>query len=898
MTEQTQTREQEVTWSDVWRYTALPQVRPRAQALIESGFQYIAFFIALVYQLVRLLPEGHPYTNAANMGRFGIRHVIAEAANHLTFSVKNIDQIIIFVLILIGMTIGLVQFATLLMSFTFTPVMAAMPTNFGEFFSTEDPSQDIAFMLMDLVFGIPDLFGSCISTGTDCVDLQNNTVGEGALHQSAAINSAVAFPFPIHTGLHNMFQIYSYGLLIVAAFITIYFIFVIFAETAQSGTPFGKRFNKVWAPIRIVAAFGLLIPIGDYGLNSSQYLVLHAAKLGSSFATKGWILFNNELTSSYLGEVDKLVASPNPPELGSLLQFLYVAKTCQEYYKLNSNIQIDPYLVRSTLSAQENLKLSIASEYEELVKFADGDATVTIRFGQDNDKDYALYRGFVKPLCGEMQFTLSDGREFSLANGTQQMESFYFVIFKFYFIGFYQSGVDYPLNQVLRLSQKKPDADATLPNPTFYTDMQTKTQTALKDAVDKAVEAEQDEGKWTENLELLKKRGWGGAAIWYNRIAEMNGALTTAILNVPAPTLYPAVMEHVRKVRLQTNSNPNNKTRYDPILTKGQLSVPINIGDTNMAITLYAAFKGWEDSEALLSTHTAPTGNMVIDIINGIFGTQGLFDMRKNEDVHPLAQLSSIGRSLIESAIQNIGLAVVGGISGVLSGALNSFVGATAGVAAGFLVTIATIGMTLGFVLFYILPFLPFIYFFFAVCGWVKGIFEAMVGAPLWALAHIRIDGNGLPGQAAVAGYFLIFEVFLRPILITFGLLASILIFSAMVLMLNETFDLVIRNLTGFNGAEAGNDTISMEMFRGPLDEFMFTIIYTVIVYLMAMSSFKLIDNIPNNILRWMGQNIQTFNDSREDPAQSLMSTAWLGGQQTFQALGGGLGKIANARGK
>ena len=62
--------------------------------------------------------------------------------------------------------------------------------------------------------------------------------------------------------------------------------------------------------------------------------------------------------------------------------------------------------------------------------------------------------------------------------------------------------------------------------------------------------------------------------------------------------------------------------------------------------------------------------------------------------------------------------------------------------------------------LFYIIPFMPFIYFFFAVGTWVKAIFEAMVGVPLWALAHIRIDGQGLPGDAAMNGYYLLLEIF------------------------------------------------------------------------------------------------------------------------------------------
>ena len=42
----------------------------------------------------------------------------------------------------------------------------------------------------------------------------------------------------------------------------------------------------------------------------------------------------------------------------------------------------------------------------------------------------------------------------------------------------------------------------------------------------------------------------------------------------------------------------------------------------------------------------------------------------------------------------------------------------------------------------YVLPLIPFIYFTFAVLGWVLELFEAIAAMPLWALAHLRIEGD------------------------------------------------------------------------------------------------------------------------------------------------------------
>ena len=70
------------------------------------------------------------------------------------------------------------------------------------------------------------------------------------------------------------------------------------------------------------------------------------------------------------------------------------------------------------------------------------------------------------------------------------------------------------------------------------------------------------------------------------------------------------------------------------------------------------------------------------------------------------------------------------------------------------LTTFGMITLTVGFILYYILPFLPFLYFFFAASAWITAIFEAMIGVPLWALAHLRVDGEGIPGPGATSGSF------------------------------------------------------------------------------------------------------------------------------------------------
>jgi conjugal transfer/type IV secretion protein DotA/TraY len=410
-----------------------------------------------------------------------------------------------------------------------------------------------------------------------------------------------------------------------------------------------------------------------------------------------------------------------------------------------------------------------------------------------------------------------------------------------------------------------------------------------------AIEVQRLSGKWQVS-DVLKEKGWAGAGIWYNKIAEMNGAVTSAVLNLPRVSKFPVVMEEVYARKVQYDQNIDPSSRYEPgTLGNGK---PMVLSSWPQADVKAKAM--WEAYSYLLdissSPKTKPTGNVFLDTISTLFGTEGLFSMRKNEDVHPLAQLVGIGRSLIDSSINNLGYAASIAATGALTGTFSNLLGATADVMVGFITSIAFFMITIGFILYYILPFIPFIYFFFAVGGWIKGIFEALVGAPLWALAHIRIDGDGLPGKAALNGYYLILEIFLRPILTVFGLIASVSIFAALVAMLNDIWDLAVSNLGGFDmkaeisdpaNANPQNNGNNLEFFRSAIDQLFYTIVYAVIVYMMAMSSFKLIDLIPNNITRWLGQSVSAFNDSRENPSDQMINTSYIGGDQITSSVEG-----------
>lgn len=852
------------TKGEVIRYMLLPQIVPRVRALVQSGFSYMAFFMAQVFRAGNLIPPNHPYLSGRAMGTYGIIDALTLASSHLVFDKKHIDQVVFFFAVLAGIIILGIQCFLLLLSFFIGSASASTttPGGYNDFFviSSEAAKEDLAFRLMDRVFGVPGMFNS----------------------KDAGIGSA------FHEALHSLLQFYSLGLLVIAVLILIYFVFAIIAETAETGTPFGKRYNHVWAPVRLVVALGLLIPIG-YGLNAAQWITLYSAKFGSGFATNGWNKFNDVLGESYetLDEADKLIHTPERPDVSRLVAFMYMVKTCEIATEIqNRDYKIDAYLVKNT--AESSGELLSGKNYEAALEFFNNNENIYVRFGELDAAQHPDKRGYVFPFCGAVMLPTANTDK----PGAKELNKFYYELITELWRGDYNIK-GYAQNEALceaHLPELRERCQIDNPPASLYEDVMTEINKKLDKAIEESVK-KQKEAALEENKEALgeaKKYGWAGAGIYYNTVAEMNGAIASALYNSP----YPHEMPYVWRFSEGVASEEDINTASSRPETSGRV-VFVYQGDEHVYNALERAQRYWASRFSSNNTE-----NIIIDTINLILGTDALFNMCKNADVHPLAQLAGVGRALLESATRNLGLALLSSVGGMALSASSytGLLGAAASAASGFFVTFAMIGLMLGFLMYYVIPFMPFLYFFFAVTGWVKGIFEAMVGVPLWALAHLRIDGQGLPGDAAAGGYFLILEIFLRPILIVFGLLAAISVFAAMVRVLNDIFYLVVSNLGGFDKegldlcgvqGEGSAPVGSADYYRGPIDQFFFTVVYAVVVYLIGTSTFKMIDAVPNKVLRWMGNQVNSFGDTQKDAGGGLLNKLSIGGYAVTGQLQG-----------
>ena len=844
------------------------------------NFGYLAFLMALVFSNIRLLPAHHPYLRPEEMETLSIRKVMAAAAHNLTGGIKNTDQYITFGAFLVGTVLLTLQFIILI---GILIISTAQASSFSGLFVTPNPTYDVAFMMLDRVFQIPGMFGSVF-----------DPAGLGGIS-------------PFTQGLHALFAFYSVGMLMVGLLIVLYYIFAIVAETAQTGSPFGERFASVYAPFRLVLCVTLLLPLA-YGFNTGQYLTLTVAKYGSGFATNAWLMYNNNLSvHGYLNplglETSEMVAAPEAQKISSLVNFFYLVQTCRAAYEFVYDKDIQPYFIQQTVGGPSTASTMLGSFSSALSFYDNSDIVVT--FGEEDPQFKNLYGG-IKPYCGQLTIPIDS----KSVTGVIDIYDVYYTFIYDLWNNDDLRAYGQKMALILRFRDKgdpsgystsidwggDPDAPA---GPTFYSDLRVDRQAYFNALMASAILTIRSTGNPELDMtpEILDL-GWGGAGVWFNRISAFNGALTTAAFTVPTPTAYPIAMEHIMKKKRGSESETSPLERFTPSTISGGEGTSLQgywsgsglddaANDTQIATLLDSVYQTVNSESVTTEPHRKNDKNLLINAFNAIFGMETLFDMRKNNDVHPIARLSALGKSIIDKTIIYLGggliMSGLGGAAASVDGALGS---AFSNLASG-LMTFAMIGVTVGITFYYIVPLMPFIYFFFAVGQWVKSIFEAIVAVPLWALAHLRIDGNGIPGPAAINGYVLLLEIFLRPIVIVFSLLGGLALFSAIVAGLDSVFTLAVSNVAGYNPFDSTGALVFPDkvMARYAIDEFFYTIAYAAIVYSIATPCFKLVDIIPRGVMRWMGRSVASFSGSA-DPVRAVLNlTAQEGSQKTSEVM-------------
>jgi hypothetical protein len=272
--------------------------------------QVISIFvqlIAMIFATNGLFPKDHPAlsTKASGTPRLTLFEIFSTAWAGLSFTPEGLPKVILFIAVTGTMLMVLLSIIT-------AAIAGFMGTAHAQTaFSPVDPTQDLAQNWMNYIF-----FGQPLSN----YYAQNGAQIPSGIGIQCSLMSALGF--------------YSNSMLIFAGIILLYHLASMVVSTAHEGKVMGGKANQVWAPIRLVVAVGLLVPVGGgpsscsqaggAGLSSGQYIVIQIAEWGSGMASQAWNVFLQSLSA-----MSYTVIPPNPPSVYGVASDITMMEACR-----------------------------------------------------------------------------------------------------------------------------------------------------------------------------------------------------------------------------------------------------------------------------------------------------------------------------------------------------------------------------------------------------------------------------------------------------------------------------------------------------------------------------------------------------------------------------------------
>ncbi len=813
------------------------------RGLLANFVQTIAMFLATA----RLVPVTHRALHPMTPADARLGEVLALAYVNVRRPGVRVDQVAVFgAVISLMVLLSIVLFGTIMgilvgsahAAFSLTIVFSAAACGLGgpsSFFSVACPT-DMAQQWIDML-----LLGQ-----TNWFQGQIASIG-------------------MRAGLENMFETYSYAMLIVAGFLVMYHLLGIVAGTAHSGKVGGNLMHTIWAPLRLIMAIGMLVPVGLNGLNSGQVVVTQVAKWGSALGSNVWMAFADGFSAG----TGAMLVAPPLPQVTPLLHDALKILVCQiGYNKIAAESG-------GTFSVEPSGWVAVPGSTDYVNTFnyksgvgTDGDANVCGTIHMPNPSyspsgDGTEYLGSMLSIASApaIREALLSAHADALGN---QMTS---------------GGTLYKLAEEIFDSANGANTDdgLTLDEMLTFNTSVLEYRTDLGAGI---VDAINETGMTPAAMvEDATRRGWVSAAVWFNTIARVNGMLVDYAQEVPVATpkfedrAKNGTLDTIKTALQSVDESLATMVAWSPgagvaleepdyLQAIGGSSggdsafeSQLKVMAANFAKVLgTTAVSRDELSGKLVATTTVPTSSLKLNTAN------------------PLAELSAMGNRIIILAFQTVktldcgkkqaanaaaniksndaSCKNVNGNMGSMGNTLMAIIGGS----------VISAGVTLA----YVLPMIPFIRFMFGILSWILTLFESVIAIPVVALAHISMDGEGLSGPMARGAYLLLLQLFVRPTLMVFGLIIALLIFNLMIVALNEFYSMAVRS------AEGGG---SMSAVAGVV----YTVMYGALAYAFANASFKAIDQVPEQVLRWIGGNQVSGVDGTQQVMGAVSQTASVG---------------------
>lgn len=691
-----------------------------------------------------------------------------------------------------------------------------------------------------------------------------------------------------------MFKVLNTMALTIGAFVIVYITIVGMLATAHEGEFLGKKWSGLWVPIRTTLGIAALFPLPS-GYSAIQIVAMWIILQGVGAADLLWtsVLKYIDVTGSPYATVSG--TSGGNVGLNIQMETLFKAQVCQANAKAN-NPPIDLTKTRIRYFCDDNPTQefcrtdSAAWMKSELGK----KDTTSVPIGPDGKC------GTLNLSCNEQEVCPGGGKDNTLEcrSCQAQKNALKTIVETFDGIGSEITKTDYqymsfryPPNLmgivfpglpatgwIKSYCEKKNEDKCTYQSVAF------KSLTGIADATHDVANVDETTLKNLYYPFSLKKVLGDKVNFIDDAVKYYNGTMTAAVtefMTQQSPEISNQTLKEAQEYGwilagryyfTLARMNQNNQKTTGEIFTmdapakypKGDLA-PCD--PENKQCSRYRINYLSMDSLFSITTRSGGAGNAIDPAIDRAVGDtsakilNAFINCLSDNNRSPIVAIAGFGYQLMIAA-QALFVAIayiVGGVLGVtainivaigtglttspLSEAIKGMVSIFTPLLFALVLALFTLGGLLGIYV----PLIPFIVFSMGAIGWLIATIEAMVAAPIVALGVLGPGGqHEILGRAEPA-LMLIFNVFLRPSLMIFGLMTAMLLSIVVIQFINKGF-LAIQQ-----------DIISSP---GLFEQLLFISAYTTILITAINKVFSLIHVIPERVLTWIGGQAVQYGEA------------------------------------
>ena len=665
---------------------------------------------------------------------------------------------------------------------------------------------------------------------------------------------------PTDTVLGSMMAIFNTAVLFVGMLFVGYTTVKGTVDSAHDGELLGRKMSSIWIPLRTVGGTALLLPLSS-GFSLIQIGILWLALQGVGIADKMWNAAIEQMSR------DNMISRPMIPDSRPLAANILRFEVCaaamnKQYSESGRSTRIEPATSQQVMmNSGELLNYDVfdlappVAMYTTAKNFSNATYSITKYTWNANDNSYIN-----KNVCGGVSWKQS----YEASEGNSNTK-----VLKEPILAAHAAALQSMIKELQPVANQivtgdKPTAGAIDTAANNY-------ENALRAAAKSAVNQTNDRAR-SDFLAAAKDGGWIYAGTWYNHIVKMNDVMQSTLNGLPTSDPI-AINDKETQEVLQTYKDA--MAAADEYAKHRSDSVR-QVYYTETDVRLPQAGEGaWEYVRKLLS---APFMGGINQMTQEIAGS----------NLNHMSQMKSFGDTIV--GIGEGCLAAMAGAAGVANSVIAKGtvglafdVGSVLQFLSGIATFLALALFFFGVVLSTYIPMVPFITWMTSVVNWFVLVLESVIAGPLFAVAHVHPDGDDAVGKAG-PGWMMILSLVMRPSLMLFGLIGSMLLTQPVTGLINGGFMTVVAGVQ----ADSMTGIVSFLAFIGIYATLMTTVVHIV---------FSLIHFIPDNIMRWLGHAAGGLPGAERagDESHQIM----VGGvKEVKHGAAGGLGSLGKKHGE